>query len=299
MYELAEPVTRWLAEQRPVLVARAVQTEGISSREHAAAVAHSPGQPLAGQLFSGVADAELVELFEGFGDTAGTAWLRITEDAARSGGLSCGGRVQLLVQPATDLAAAWPALLAHQPVCVVTDLPAAGPSRVYHAGELTGHADGRLGEIGRLARRGFSQTVLLAEPDQVLTALWPAIRVLIVGDGQIADALSANAELLGWAVQVADELGELTAADNVIVLSHDLDLSGRALQAALAGDAGYLGALGSRHTQAARAAWLAEHGTAPAALEKIHGPAGLDIGSRTPAEIALSILAEMVLVRRG
>jgi xanthine dehydrogenase accessory factor len=82
-----------------------------------------------------------------------------------------------------------------------------------------------------------------------------------------------------------------------VVLSHDLALSGRALQAALAAEVGYLGALGSRHTQAARAGWLTEHGASADQMARIHGPAGLPIGSRTPAEIALSILAEMVQVR--
>jgi xanthine dehydrogenase accessory factor len=69
------------------------------------------------------------------------------------------------------------------------------------------------------------------------------------------------------------------------------------LQTALAAEVGYLGALGSRHTQAARAAWLTEHGVPADQLARIHGPAGLPIGSRTPAEIALSILAEMLQVR--
>ena len=121
----------------------------------------------------------------------------------------------------------------------------------------------------------------------------------MVGDGQLAEALAANAALLGWSCVNAEPLpDELSAADNVVVLSHDLAVSGRALRTALASDAGYVGALGSRHTQAARADWLRTEGVPDEAIAAIHGPVGLDIGARTPAEIALAILAEIVAVRR-
>ena len=73
-------------------------------------------------------------------------------------------------------------------------------------------------------------------------------------------------------------------------MGHDLDLVGPALLAALAADVGYIGALGGRGLQRERAAWLTDRGAVD--LERIHGPAGLDIGATTPAEIAVSILAE-------
>jgi xanthine dehydrogenase accessory factor len=71
------------------------------------------------------------------------------------------------------------------------------------------------------------------------------------------------------------------------------------LRAALAGGAGYVGALGSRRTQAARAEWLTAAGVRPDAQERIHGPAGLDIDAHTPAEIAISIVAEILAARAG
>jgi xanthine dehydrogenase accessory factor len=82
--------------------------------------------------------------------------------------------------------------------------------------------------------------------------------------------------------------------DKLVVVSHDLELAGPALAAALAGEVGYIGALGSRRTQQARADWLAYRGVTD--LERVHGPAGLDIGANTPAEIAVSILAEALAV---
>ena len=79
--------------------------------------------------------------------------------------------------------------------------------------------------------------------------------------------------------------------------SHDAELGGRALAAGLDSDVGYIGALGSRRTQQSRADWLAYRGITD--LSRIHGPAGLDIGADTPAEIAVSILAEALAVKKG
>jgi xanthine dehydrogenase accessory factor len=225
----------------------------------------------------------------------GPCWLSVSEAAAAAAGLSCGGRARLLIQRWD--ASLWQELSLGRPRCLVTELAdgTVGETWLY-AGGAGGNE--RLAEIGGLVRQGVNQTVLLREPDQVVSVLWPAVTVHVVGDGQIADALAANAALLGWPVSVADELpDDLGRADLVVVLSHDLALSSRALQAALAAETGYVGALGSRRTQAARADWLTEHGASADQLTRIHGPAGLPIGSRTSAEIALSILAEMMQAR--
>lgn len=306
LYQIAEQVEAWRVQGRPAQLARVIETVGISSRDRAAAVAHSPGVPLAGTLFSGAADSQLADLFDSevfAGAGVGLRWLPLSEEAAALAGLSCGGRARLLVQPTTDLD--WTPLLAGEPACWVTDLPAgSAETRCYRVADLprSGASDPRLAELARLVRGGVSQTLVLSAPDMVVTVLWPDVRVFVVGGGQIAEALAANAGLLGWQLTVLaslDAAGPLGGSDNVIVLDHDLDVSGHALLTALASDCGYIGALGSRHTQAARAGWLTEHGTADELIGRIHGPAGLNIGSRTPAEIALSILAEIVQVRAG
>jgi xanthine dehydrogenase accessory factor len=84
----------------------------------------------------------------------------------------------------------------------------------------------------------------------------------------------------------------------VVVVTHDEKLDVPALQAALAGPARYVGLLGSAATQAARSHRLAEAGVPRADLGRIHGPIGLELGAVTPPEIAVSILAELVAVRR-
>jgi xanthine dehydrogenase accessory factor len=131
--------------------------------------------------------------------------------------------------------------------------------------------------------------------------------LLVVGEGVVTDALASMAELLGWTTEVEDTPREVEAAiaraDAVVVTSHHADVDGPAIAAALAhratGRPAYIGAMGSRRTQARRREWLLAHGIDETALDAVHGPAGLDIGADTPVEIALSILAEVVATTRG
>jgi xanthine dehydrogenase accessory factor len=85
----------------------------------------------------------------------------------------------------------------------------------------------------------------------------------------------------------------------ICVLTHDHRLDVPALKAALASPAGYVGAMGSRRTNEERARLLAEEGVSKEALERLHAPIGIDIGSRTPEEVAVAVAAEIVAVRRG
>jgi xanthine dehydrogenase accessory factor len=157
--------------------------------------------------------------------------------------------------------------------------------------------------------RGESSTAITTLPDgtQALAeALWPRPRLVVVGDGLIAAALQDIAAFLGWDATVADEVNTalaairtLTPADAILVLSHDHALAGPVLQAGLTGRAGYVGALGSRPTQQARAQWLIQREVPQPEIDRVRGPAGLDVGARTPQEIAVSIAAEVLTVRSG
>ena len=127
--------------------------------------------------------------------------------------------------------------------------------------------------------------------------------LLIVGEGPVADALAPMAGLLGWQATVATTLDESLAAlpdaRAVVVTSHDLDVAGPSLAAALGSDVVYVGGMGSRKPQASRSGYLTEHGVSETEQARVHGPAGLDIGADGPSEIALSILAELVATVRG
>jgi xanthine dehydrogenase accessory factor len=127
--------------------------------------------------------------------------------------------------------------------------------------------------------------------------------LLVVGDGPVCDALVPMAEQLGWRATVAATLPEVTAAlpsvRAVVVTSHDDDVDAAAIGLALDAGVEYLGAMGSRGRQARRREWLLAQGVAEERLTEVRGPAGLDIGADSPAEIALSILAELVATVRG
>jgi xanthine dehydrogenase accessory factor len=152
----------------------------------------------------------------------------------------------------------------------------------------------------------------------------PPLRVLIVGAVHIAQSLAPMAVLTGYAVTVVDPRGAfatearfpgvqvnadwpdeaLTALrpdhrTAVVTLTHDPKLDDTALDVALRSEAFYIGALGSRRTHAARLERLAKLGHDRAALARIHGPAGLDLGAVSPAEIAVSVMAQMTAVLRG
>jgi xanthine dehydrogenase accessory factor len=151
----------------------------------------------------------------------------------------------------------------------------------------------------------------------------PPPRLVVVGAVDLGEALCAAAKLLGWHTTCVDARASfatperIPSADEllvewpdvalarirpdhgtaVVVLTHDLKFDVPALQAALATDAFYVGAIGSRRTQAKRRDQLLEAGLTEEQLERIHGPTGLDLGADTPAETAISILTEALAVR--
>lgn len=151
----------------------------------------------------------------------------------------------------------------------------------------------------------------------------PALELILIGAVHIAQPLAQMARLAGYTVRVIDPrtafatearfpgvilhqgwpdevlaglaLGSRSA---LVVLAHDPKIDDPALEAALASPAFYIGALGSKKTHAARLERLSARGFEPEALARIHGPVGLAIGGRSPAEIALSILAQMTQTLR-
>ncbi len=173
--------------------------------------------------------------------------------------------------------------------------------------------DDALDEAGeaaaRTALRGGRETAELhtvGDRTLVVEVYVPTTRLVVVGEATVADALAAQGALLGWEVAVRAGFGEdeaavvqsLGPADAVVVLSHDPAVDVPALAAALQSRC-YVGALGSRHTQARRREQLTADGVGDNALDRIHGPVGLDLGARTPEETAVAIAAEILAHRSG
>ena len=187
-----------------------------------------------------------------------------------------------------------------------------------------GETDRRVAEFAkRLISEGRPGTLTLPEGRIFVDVQLPAPRLVIVGAVHIAVTLErlarelgfrtivcdardrfATAErfpdagelILGWPTEVLARL-DLDEFSYVVVVTHDAKLDNPALEAALRSRAPYVGALGSRKTHARRVRALREAGVSEEGIGRIHSPIGLEIGARSPAEIALATLAEIVSVR--
>ncbi len=197
---------------------------------------------------------------------------------------------------------------------------------VFEGGERVGEGPVGLTELAdELLHGGASRVLEVGDRRVFAEVLGPPPRLLVFGAVDTAEALCRAAKLLGWRTVVSDARARfatrerIPSADElvvawpeealervrpdhstaVVVLTHDDKFDLPALIGVLATDAFYVGALGSRRNQERRRALLREAGVSDAQLERIAGPCGLDIGAHSPAETALSILAEILAVRSG
>jgi len=197
---------------------------------------------------------------------------------------------------------------------------------VREDGSTAGDAPAELAALARDAlRTGRSHVVEHGGRTLFADVYGPPPRLFVYGAVDTAEALCRAAKQLGWTTIVADARARfatrerIPSADDllvawpdeaveqvrpdlgtaIVVLTHDDKFDLPMLTAALAGDAFYVGALGSRRNQERRRERLLEEGVPEEALARIAGPAGLDIGAESPAETALSMLAEILAVRAG
>lgn len=318
MREIAPQVLELLRAGEGGRVARVVSFRGFGGRRAGDVLLETTDGRRVGTLLGGLADgvvrtttrsAELVEV-------------ALSDGEAVAGGLACGGLASVLVSDAAALdREVWRALDAARTVALVTHLVESPPGErtlglvedpsarlLSRAGSLGGE-NARGEELARAALRlGREVTEVHETPSGrfIVEVFLPSTSLVVVGNGDLADALAAQGGLLSWKVEVRDDFGDETRAlvsglggsDALVLLSHDPDIGTAALAAGLDTPA-YIGALGSRHTQAARRERLQSLGVSDDALSRVHGPVGLDLGSRTPAETALAIVAEILSHRSG
>lgn len=158
-----------------------------------------------------------------------------------------------------------------------------------------------------LAAGRTGAVVVDTEAGRVLVeATVPAPRLVVVGKAAVAGDIVHLAGWLGWSAEQFTSAPDAASAvtllgphDAVVVLDHGIEATGPLLADALTRGVGYVGALGSRTTQARRAEHLRRLGVADDALARVHGPTGLDLGASTRAETALAICAEITATRTG
>jgi xanthine dehydrogenase accessory factor len=225
---------------------------------------------------------------------------------------------------ATTIAALQAARAERRAVTLATRLSDAAEALVYldkAEGDLA--ADSAVVAAARRAMDiGRSETVDIGGNKIFLNVYVPPARLIIVGAVHIAQSLAPMAAMLDFDVTVVDPRGAwattnrfpgvkvvqewadeafekmgLDSSTAVVTLTHDPKLDDPALEAALRSDVFYVGALGSKRTHAKRKDRLSEAGITDEQFSRIHGPVGLNIGARSPAEIAVSILGQIVEVR--
>lgn len=282
MYDVALSVLSCLKADTGVHVAWIVAESTEFSDE---AVAITPGGGRIGSLLGGALDHAIIEAIPRFATEGGLVEVILGPVEALLTGLDEGETVTLAIVPGRAL-----------PVRIWEDLAARRAVRFALRVDGSSFADPELLEPDE---PGSSLT-----PDRLVTSLAPVPRMVVSGSGPIADALAEAFTLIGWRPSVAGEvdvatgiMATLAPIDGVVVMGHDVEQSGRALQGAIGSRAGYIGSIGAKRMQELRREWLAYRGVEWD--ERIHGPAGLPIGASNPGEIAISIAAEAVATLQG
>jgi len=306
--QVLKSTAQWLKQGRSVVLATVVGTWGAAPRPAGALLAVRDDGQVAGSVSGGCVEDDLIERIrkrELAGDKPELTVYGITKEEAARFGLPCGGQLRIVLEPLRE--APW-----------LDQLLARVSARELVARELsleTGEV--RLTAATRSDNMTFDGRLLR-------TVHGPRWRLLVIGAGQISRYLAQIGLALDYSVIVCDPREEyadtwdlpgvelvrgmpddvitelnLDSHSAVVALTHDPKLDDLALIEALKSAAFYVGALGSRSNTAKRRKRLAEFDLSQAELDRLHGPVGLRIGSKTPPEIAVAILAEMTAVRHG
>jgi xanthine dehydrogenase accessory factor len=318
MREILSELERWRSQGDRIAMARVVATRRSAPRPIGSKLIVSERGELAGSVSGGCVESEVVETAREVlaGGEPRLLTYGISDDQALSVGLPCGGEIDVWIdEPDPELLQQLADVAREERRAVFfVDLDD-GSERLV--------PDGDNDVADELIRAGHSKVVELHGRRLFADVFGPPPRMLVYGAVDTADALCAAARNIGWRTIVADARSRfatrerLPHADEIIVawpeetlaqvqpdhataivvLTHDDKFDIPMLTAALASEAFYVGALGSRRNQERRRQLLLEAGLDESTVDRISGPAGLDIGAHTPAETALSMLAEVLAVR--
>jgi xanthine dehydrogenase accessory factor len=318
--EILPELERWLAGGGRIALATVVATRRSAPRPVGSKLIVSGKGELAGSVSGGCVESEVVEAAREVlaGGEPRLLTFGISDDLALTVGLPCGGEIDVWIdEPDPELLQDLAAVAREERRAVsYVDLDD-GTRRLVLDGDNE-LADG-------VIRSGHSRVLELHGRRLFADVFGPPLRLLVYGAVDTADALCAAARGLGWRTIVADARGRFATPERlpsaheiivawpeetleqvrpdhataIVVLTHDDKFDVPMLVGALATDAFYIGALGSRRNQERRRERLLDAGVDESALDRINGPAGLDIGAHTPAETAISMLAEIMAVRAG
>lgn len=306
--EVLKACDAWIRAGKRCELVTVIKTWGSSPRPEGATLALCEDGSVIGSVSGGCIEDDLIARVRAAGIThtvPEVVTYGITSDEARRFGLPCGGTIQLAIEP----------LSAHSKIHELLQC-LQGHQLVARRVELA---------TGEVMLRPAKPDMTLQVSERVFTTIHgPRWRLLIIGAGQLSRFLAQIAVGMDYHVTVCDpreEYREGWAVDSVevvhampddqvtemrldyrsavVALTHDPKLDDLALMEALKSNAFYVGAIGSRANNAKRRERLALFDLTPTQIDNLRGPIGLYIGSKTPSEIAISILAEMTAVRNG
>lgn len=298
---------QWQGGAQPLWLATVVQTFGSSPRPPGAMLALCGDGRALGSVSGGCIEDDLVARAQSGqlpADRATVLAYGVTREEAQRWGLPCGGAMRLVVEPVWP-GAAW-----------VGEVLARISSHQLVRRRL------HLASLQVALEAGAREDAVAFDGETLATVHGPRWRLLIIGAGQTSAYLARMAQALDYQVIVCDPREEMRetwdvpgtvlmaempddavlalqidARTAIVALTHDPKLDDMALLEALKSPAFYVGALGSRVNNARRRERLALFDLAPEEIARLHGPVGLSIASRTPPEIAVSILAHLISVR--
>jgi xanthine dehydrogenase accessory factor len=304
--DVLERVLEWRRAGRRAWLLTVAQTFGASPRPPGSLAAIRDDGILVGSVSGGCIEDDLVARREEYsGRRPGFAAYGVTAEEARRFGLPCGGELEVIIEPEVE------------PRHLEELLEAISSGRI-----VARHVDLA---SGAWSFSSASPVDEVARTDSRFTSIHgPRWRMLIIGGSEIAHYLAEIASTVDFQVFVCDPRDEYRQAwrakdarwvegmpDDAVVafrpdahsviltVSHDPKLDDMALLEALKSDAFYVGAVGSSRTSAERRKRLAGFELTPQQVARLHGPVGLSIGSRTPPEIAVSILADLIAARNS
>ena len=316
MRDVMTDVKAWLAAGEPVAVATVISTWGSAPRPAGSRMAISQSGKIAGSVSGGCLEGEVFEQAQAIlkGQPARLFHYGVSDDLAWTVGLSCGGEVDVLIEPLTDVHRDLiGALEAERPVVLTTGVGEAPGARRLLTPAEPDVADLLEGE-DPVRRDGLFLEPFPRPPE-----------LFIFGGSHVAIPLTHLATALGFRVTVVDARSKFADRERfpearrvihawpddvlkdlpmdgstyVVILTHDPKFDDPTITAALRGRPRYIGAIGSKKTHRERVARLTAAGVKPADLARVHAPIGLDLGAQTAEETALAILSQMVAVRHG
>jgi xanthine dehydrogenase accessory factor len=303
--EILDAIDAAAAAGEQAAVATVVSTIRSAPRQPGAKLVVTEGGRLVGSVSGGCVEADVAERAKAVfaGGPPGLVHYGVADSEAWEIGLSCGGEIDVFLEPAdVEL---W------REVRVLLDADDYG---MLYTNTETGE---------KRLERGVLEATSLRDDGVFAEAVEGPLRVIVFGAAEAAEHLcaygrqlgwrttvvdarpglatrdripSADEIVLGWPDQVADRIDVRTA---VVTLSHEERLDIPAIAAALEHGARYVGAIGAKRTHERRVAALRAQGFSDDEIGRIHGPAGLDLGGRAPAQVALAIAAEIVAVTSG